>query len=159
MCDMACPEDYQLKCVNDTCQRTTMNSEIHPLETQLKQYLSGQLPAEELTISLSQSVDDYGTYIEVNGLGQWKSRINKLSRELSGEVSDEKMYELAELLLEIKAWEPHFYALRPVDTGTTFLTLQAGNEQSMISEWTNQLEENNRIVQVMDKMQEFEKES
>jgi len=96
-----------------------------------------------------------GERIEIRGDGsmevrRWRpGQSEEPPQQWSGEVPEEAVRQLVEVLVDIEAWEQHGEETAPrIDDAKARLTIRIGAEEESIWEWANDLEANRRLFRV-----------
>lgn len=128
-----------------------------PTATALESFLDGTLPAAELAITYSDLHQLHGG-LELTIRGDGKVEQQALREEVGEprDLSGTEVAELARLLLELEAWRQLEPERMPVpDESRASLRISAGDAESEIWEWFNDLADNQRLIRIRDKMQQL----
>lgn len=101
-----------------------------------------------------------GVTITVSGAGTYEQRQRDRGagspQVVTGSIGTLEIRELADLLLELRAWEQATPERTPVpDESRATLTLRIGDTRVTVWEWYNDLTKNGRLVRVRDRMLEI----
>jgi hypothetical protein len=125
----------------------------------LEAFLEGRLAAEELRITYS---DHHGLWggltLTVMGTGRVRQEAVRPSEQPPGprSLDAEEVRQIVRLLLELSAWEQRTPQRTPrPDESRARLHIRAGAAQSTIWEWFNDLDANDRIVRVRERMKDL----
>ena len=127
------------------------------LEDQLKSYLAGESPSEQIEVTYSDMHGLWGGLtLSVSETGEIEQEFVNVEVPPAGDFSPSEFKELVMLLVEIEAWDQKVPDRTPVpDESKATLTIETGSSHVKIWEWFNDLEQNNRLVKVRDLMQEY----
>ena len=127
-----------------------------PTAAALQRFLAGELPAAELTVTYSALHQLHGG-LELTIRGDGGVEQQALREEVGEphDLSGDEVAELVRLLLELEAWRQLEPERTPVpDESRATLAISAGSAESEVWEWYNDLEANDRLIRIRDKMKQ-----
>jgi hypothetical protein len=120
----------------------------------LEAFRAGRLPAEEIEITYTDLHGLWGGLrLTVAGTGRVEQESVRADEQppQPRQLTDREVREIADLLLEVSAWEQRAPDRAPQpDESRARLIIRAGPAQSVIWEWYNDLDRNARIARVRD---------
>lgn len=137
-------------CTNLNTNEIDASAQLNPQE-----FISERIIPEEVSVNFSNkpSNEDEGG-ISMGGKSEWKNA----EIELNINDRDKGADEWANLMIELEAWEQSL----KMDAKESELSLEVGSYQDVIWEWDGnleELEENKKLMQTLEKMKELEKKS
>jgi hypothetical protein len=126
-----------------------------PVKSVLERIDAGRLDLTPLAVSYDDLHPLWGGLVlTIHGTGKVDQ---KAARQTPGQpkmVTREDLLKLVRLLLSEQAWSQRVPERTPLpDESRVRLTIRYGNDQTVIWEWYNDLEANQRIVRIRDSMQ------
>lgn len=125
-----------------------------PTAASLERFLDGKLPAAELVVTYSDLHQLHGG-LELSIRGDGKVEQQALRQEVGEprDLSGAEVEELVRLLLELEAWRQLEPERMPVpDESRATLRIVAGDAESEIWEWYNDLEAGDRLIRICEAM-------
>ncbi len=132
-----------MSCGKDTNQ--------HPIQIKLKSFINSQLTDQSLIIEYSDLHELWGGLkIVINGHGQVHQETVRREVNPPRDLTIDEVIEIVNLLVELQMWQQETpYRDPKPDESKARLKIAIGDEQSMIWEWFNDMENNNRLNQVL----------
>lgn len=137
-----------------SCNKPT---DQHPLEIQLKAFLSSQTSDQSLTIEYSDLHGLWGGLkFIIKGDGSVDQKAVSVEVKQPNDLTIEEVNELVKLLIELRMWQQETPYRDPnPDEAKAYLKISIGKEQSEIWEWFNDMEKNNRLIQIITLMKKL----
>ena len=133
-------------------------SNVDQVHSRLRAFLDGNIPAADLRIIYYDLHPIFGIHagpwIAAKGTGEIQQDVEEGNRPQ--DLSMDEIEDLVRLLIDIEAWEqrvPWFELF--ADETRAHLLVRVGGASSEIWEWQHDLDSNQRIVKVLDKMKKF----
>ncbi|MCK5346817.1 MAG: hypothetical protein KAR20_25590 [Candidatus Heimdallarchaeota archaeon] len=129
----------------------------HPVEIQLKALLKSQTPDKSLIIEYSDLHGLWGGLeLVIKGDGSVHQKAVRIKVKQLKDLTIKEVNELVILLIENRMWQQETPDRDPnPDEAKAYLRISLGKEQSEIWEWFNDMEKNNRLIQVLTLMKEL----
>ncbi len=145
-----------------SCRSNALTDKPMSVENSLRALNGNEMPKD-----LSISYDDMhglwgGTSIIIRGDGKGerreRARGNAEPEVFETNVSQQQLLELIRLLLKNEAWKQKTPEREPVpDESRATLTVSVGGQTSSVWEWFNEMNKNDRLIQIKTKMTEITK--
>jgi len=123
----------------------------------LNAYQEGHLEPRDLLITYSDLHAFHGGLeIVVDGLGHVQQVALREEVKEPGDLTREEMTQLINLIIELEAWKQIVPERTPLpDESRAILRIQAGESESQMWEWYNDMFGNNRLIQIREIMKQF----
>jgi hypothetical protein len=121
------------------------------IEVQLDSILNNQIPKDLLVVEYTDLHGLWGgEQIIIKGDGSVYHKAVRIEVEEIQDLTVDQINELLTLLIELQLWQQVTPYRNPnPDESKAFLRISIGDDQSEIWEWFNDLDKNNRIIQVV----------
>jgi hypothetical protein len=132
----------------------------NPVEDALKTISKNRKVPPDLTITYDDMHGLWGgttTIIRGSGIGELRERARGDAKPQIVEtaVPEDKLLELVQLLIELRAWEQDTPERQAVpDESKASLTITVGERTSNMWEWFNDMSKNDRLIKIKSKMVE-----
>jgi len=149
-----------LLCVMSCQNAGVTGASRNPVEDALRTISKNRKVPPDLTITYDDMHGLWGgTTIIIRGSGIGESRERERQdakpRIVESVLSEDKLLELVQLLIELKAWEQDTPARQPMpDESRARLTITVGERTSNMWEWFNDMSKNDRLIKIKSKMGE-----
>lgn len=123
----------------------------------LNAYQEGHLEPSELLITYSDLHPLHGGLeIIVDGLGHVQQEALREEVKDPEDLTQEEMMRLVNLIIELDAWKQIVPERTPLpDESRAILQIRAGDSESQMWEWYNDMFGNNRLIQIREMMKQF----
>jgi hypothetical protein len=123
----------------------------------LNAYQEGHLEPGELLITYSDLHPLHGGLeINVDGLGHVQQEALWEEVKEPEDLTLEEMVQLVNLIIDLEAWKQIVPERTPLpDESRAILWIQAGESESQMWEWYNDMFGNNRLIQIREMMKQF----
>ena len=124
------------------------------IEENLQAFIDNKLPDNELEIIYTDLHGLWGGLeIIIQGSGKVKQKAVKVEALKAHDLTKLEIDQLVKLLIELKAWQQIVPEREPVpDESRVYLRIKAGNAQSEIWEWFNEIKDNDRLVVILNEI-------
>ena len=125
-------------------------SEAASVKEELANFVEGRLPPEQLTITYSDLHGLWGGLeMVVEGTGKVTQQAVQVKAHPARALDRGEVLQLVRLLIRMEMWKQKVPDRTPLaDEARAYLKIQAGKSSAEIWEWYNDLEKNNRLIQV-----------
>jgi hypothetical protein len=123
----------------------------------LERYLSGDLAPGQVEITYTDLHGLWGGLrLTVKGDGGVDQEAVRVATRPAHDLSQEQVRELVGLLIDLRAWEQRVPERPAVpDESQARLLITAGEARTTIWEWYNDMEKNQRLIRIRDRMQKL----
>lgn len=136
---------------------SSLSSDFTSVKGNLQAFLDGNLPADELEITYTDLHGLWGgLQVTIHGSGKVEQKTVRAKVGIPHNLTQEEINHFVKLLIELEAWIQKVPDRPPLpDESRAYLRIRAGQTESEIWEWYNDMKDNNRLILILDKIKEL----